>query len=524
MSVNGVMFIAGEEVNGQTGQMYSINPATALPFSPPFAGASSEQAMAACIDADKAFGSYRHTSPKHRARFLRKIAENIMSLGDELIERGTLETGLPLARLVGERGRTCSQLNLFADVLESGSWQDVRIDSALPDRSPLPRPYLGMTKLPLGPVVVFGSSNFPLAFSVAGGDTASALAAGCPVIVKGHQAHMGVSELVGRCIAEAVKSCELHPGTFSLVFANGNSIAHELVAHPSVKAIGFTGSQAAGLALMQTAQSRKEPIPVYAEMSSINPVVLMPKALEADPEGLANQFAASLTMGAGQFCTNPGLILATPSPSLSLFIEQVKLQLTDCSAGTMLTSNIFKNYDSARNTMMGHSKVNVIVEGKADSPNSCQPAFIEVSSRAFLEDESLHAEVFGAFSMLVTCKNTTDMIQVIKRLEGQLTGTVHADSDDDTECVHGIVSAMELKVGRILFNGFPTGVEVSSAMVHGGPYPSTSNSQTTSVGTLAIDRFVRPVCYQNVPEAFLPDELKADNPLNVSRTIDGKPE
>ncbi|WP_325892658.1 aldehyde dehydrogenase (NADP(+)) [Grimontia sp. NTOU-MAR1] len=524
MSVKGVMFISGQDVFGQTGQLYSMNPATSLPIEPLFAGASPEQAMLACTEADKAFESYRQTSPKQRAAFLRTIAENIMSLGDELLERGTLETGLPIARLTGERGRTCAQLNLFADVLENGRWQDIRIDTALPDRTPLPRPHLGMKKVPLGPVVVFGSSNFPLAFSVAGGDTASALAAGCPVIVKGHPAHMGVSELVGRCIVEAVKSCELHPGTFSLVFANGNSIAHELVAHPSVKAVGFTGSQAAGLALMQTAQSRKEPIPVYAEMSSINPVVLMPKALDADPEGLANQFAASLTMGAGQFCTNPGLVLATPSASLTKFIEQVKQQLKDNSAGTMLTGNIQQNYAAAKNNLVNHHDVSLVAEGLSGGVNHCTPALVEVASKAFLDDDSLHAEVFGAFSMLVTCQNTADIIDVIQRLEGQLTGTVHANSEDDPECIHGIVSAMELKVGRILFNGFPTGVEVSSAMVHGGPYPSTSNSQTTSVGTLAIDRFVRPVCYQNVPEAFLPDELKADNPLNVSRTIDGQPE
>ncbi|MFD2176681.1 aldehyde dehydrogenase (NADP(+)) [Veronia pacifica] len=522
MSIQGQMYIGGEAVTGTNGEIRGFDPVSDASLEPAFGLATRDDADLACQLAADAFGPYRQISGAKRASFLRQIADNIMALGDELIERGTLETGLPAARLQGERMRTVNQLKLFADVIEDGNWQDLRIDTAMPDREPLPRPHLGVRKVPLGPVVVFGSSNFPLAFSVAGGDTASALAAGCPVIVKGHSSHPGVSELVASCVVDAVKSCGLHPGTFSLIFGSGREIGQHLVSHPAVKAVGFTGSQSGGTALMEQAQQREEPIPVYAEMSSINPVVLLPKALSSQPQQIGEQFYGSLMMGAGQFCTNPGLVIAIEGSGLNTFKDTVAAQMSGSSAGPMLSPSIFQSYCENKTILTDNDQTVLISQGQAEGNNACEPAFVEVSASNFLSDKGLHREVFGSFSMLVTCSSEDEVIQVINALEGQLTGTIHYSDDDSESFVRQLISALELKVGRILFNGFPTGVEVSTAMVHGGPYPATSNSQTTSVGTLAIERFVRPVSYQNVPEKFLPPELQTDNPLTVARQVDGK--
>ncbi|MEZ8144778.1 aldehyde dehydrogenase (NADP(+)) [Enterovibrio norvegicus] len=524
MSVQGNMFIGGRAVHGTNGRIQGFDPKINEKLEPSFGLATCEDADEACVLAAGAFQLFRKTSASQRADLLRLIADNIMALGDTLIERGMKETGLPAARLEGERARTANQLRLFADVIQDGSWQDVRIDTALPDRQPLPRPFLGVRKIPLGPVVVFGSSNFPLAFSVAGGDTASALAAGCPVIVKGHSAHPGVSELIGRCIVDALAELNFHPGTFSLVFGSGNEIGQHLVSHPEIKAVGFTGSQSGGTALMSLAQQREEPIPVYAEMSSINPVVFMPASLAAQTASLAEQFYASLMMGAGQFCTNPGLVIALKSEALTHFKQHMSKLMEGNCAGSMLTPSIFSSYCENKSALINSPEVNLITQGHSEGHNACEPAFVEVEASDFIKDRALHREVFGSFSMLVVCNSEQEALDVLGSLEGQLTGTIHYSENDDQTFAQQLIDTMELKVGRILFNGFPTGVEVSTAMVHGGPYPSTSNSQTTSVGSMAIERFVRPVCYQNVPNTLLPPEIKPNNPLSIPRHIDGEPE
>ncbi|EXJ12482.1 NADP-dependent fatty aldehyde dehydrogenase [Nitrincola nitratireducens] len=449
------------------------------------------------------------------------IANEIMALGDQLVERAMLETGLPQARIEGERGRTINQLRLFADVVRAGRWLDARLDSALPERTP-PRSDLRMRYIPLGPVGVFGASNFPLAFSVAGGDTASAFAAGCPVVVKAHSAHPGTSELVGRAIQAAVKQANLPEGVFSLLYGSGQQIGVGLVQHPLIKAIGFTGSRQGGEALMKVAAARPEPIPVYAEMSSINPVFLMPSALENRAESLATGFVASLTMGAGQFCTNPGLVIGLESEGLNVFLNQTVASLEQINAQTMLTPGIFKAYSQGISHLQQHPQVQQVAIGlDSKGENQCVAGFYETTAVAFLQDKSLTEEVFGASSLLIRCQTMDEYLAVAKALEGQLTATVQLDSADYDQAVP-LLSVLERKAGRVLCNGYPTGVEVCHAMVHGGPFPSTSDSRTTSVGSAAIQRFLRPVCYQDWPAELLPSVLQDANPFGLMRLIDGK--
>ncbi|NVZ22594.1 aldehyde dehydrogenase (NADP(+)) [Pseudomonas costantinii] len=519
MTLTGKMLIGQHATSGNREAIRAINPATDTPLEPAYAGGNAEHVEQACALAWAAFDAYRETSLADRASFLETIADNIQALGDELIERAVAETGLPRPRILGERGRTCGQLRTFARTVRAGEWLDVRVDTAQPERQPLPRSDLRQRHVPLGPVAVFGASNFPLAFSVAGGDTASALAAGCPVIVKAHGAHPGTSELVGRAVAQAVKDCGLPEGVFSLVYGSGREVGIALVTDPRVKAVGFTGSRSGGIALTQAAQARPEPIPVYAEMSSINPVYLFPAALAARAEGLAQGFVTSLTQGAGQFCTNPGLVIAVAGAALDRFISTASELLPEHAAQTMLTPGIFKAYETGVGALAEHAQV-AAKGSAAKGPNQGQAHLFVTQAKAFLANEHLQAEVFGAASLIVVCANDEEVRQVSEHLEGQLTATLQLD-DDDLARAKALLPVLERKAGRLLVNGWPTGVEVCDAMVHGGPFPATSDSRSTSVGTAAILRFLRPVCYQDFPDTLLPSALQHGNPLLLRRLLDG---
>ncbi|MFL1386071.1 aldehyde dehydrogenase (NADP(+)) [Pseudomonas tritici] len=522
MTLTGKMLIGQQLICGNREAIRAINPATNAALEPAYLGGDGEHVAQACALAWTAFDLYRETSLEARATFLESIASHIEALGDELIERAIAETGLPPARIQGERGRTCGQLRTFARTVRAGEWLDVRVDTAQPQRQPLPRPDLRQRHIALGPVAVFGASNFPLAFSVAGGDTASALAAGCPVVVKAHGAHPGTSELVGRAVAQAVKACGLPEGVFSLLYGSGREVGIALVTDPRIKAVGFTGSRSGGIALTQAAQARPEPIPVYAEMSSINPVYLFPAALAARGEALAQGFVSSLTQGAGQFCTNPGLVIGVQGPDLDRFIRRAADLLPNCAAQTMLTPGIFNAYASGVGALTEHAKV-AATGLAANGPNQGQAHLFVTQASDFLANEHLQAEVFGAASLIVACANHEDVRQVCEHLEGQLTATLHLD-ENDLPNAKALLPVLERKAGRLLVNGWPTGVEVCEAMVHGGPFPATSDSRSTSVGTAAIQRFLRPVCYQDFPDALLPGALQHGNPLLLRRLLDGQRE
>ena len=524
MRLTGNLLLGQTSTPGVGAAVHAINPATAQPLEPAYLGASREQVAQACALAEAAFDTYWETTLEQRALFLDAIANGIEALGDELVERAVAETGLPKARIQGERGRTCQQLRLFARVVRAGEWLDVRIDPALPERQPLPRPDLRQRQVALGPVAVFGASNFPLAFSVAGGDTASALAAGCPVVVKAHGAHPGTSELVGRALAQAVSDCGLPEGTFSLLYGVGHEVGIALVSDPRIKAVGFTGSRTAGIALCRAAQARSEPIPVYAEMSSINPVFLFEAALGARTDALAQGFVASVTQGAGQFCTNPGLVIARQGPDVQRFIDAASAQLRQVAAQTMLTPAIHQAYETGVGQLRAHPQVQAVASGLAgQGPNQGQAQLYVTQADAFLADPGLAHEVFGAASLLVVCRDDRQVHQVAERLEGQLTATLHLDAAD-IDSARRLLPVLERKAGRILVNGWPTGVEVCDAMVHGGPFPATSDARTSSVGSAAILRFLRPVCYQDVPDALLPQVLQQGNPLRLRRLLDGRRE
>ena len=520
MTIVGEMMIGSGAVRGTNGAITAVNPATGETLEPAFGGASADHLEQACALAWQAFDSYRATSLEARAAFLEAIAANILALGDVLVERCVAESGLPRARIEGERGRTMAQLRMFAALVRSGDFLDARIDPAQPRRTPLPRVDLRLQNIALGPVAVFGASNFPLAFSVAGGDTASALAAGCPVIVKAHSAHPGTSELVGKAIRKAVADCGLPEGTFSLLFDSGRAIGQSLVCDRRIKAVGFTGSRTGGTALMRLAAARAEPIPVYAEMSSINPVLLFPHALSNRAESIGKAFAASLVMGAGQFCTNPGLILAVDGPGLDRFIASAAAALGEVAAATMLTPGIRQAYAAGVDAIAAHPGVATEASGIAGGEHRAQAMLFSTSAAVFRGDRQLQEEVFGAASLVVRCPDLAVMRDIVEALEGQLTGALHIDEADYGDA-RGFLPALERRVGRILVNGFGTGVEVGHAMVHGGPFPSTSDGKSTSVGSAAILRFLRPVSYQDMPELLLPDALKAANPLGLARRVDG---
>ncbi|NMK45423.1 aldehyde dehydrogenase (NADP(+)) [Achromobacter sp. Bel] len=522
MTLTGQMLIGATAVLGSGAAQHAINPATGERLEPGFPAGSSDDVARAAELARAAFDPYRAAPLETRAQFLETIAEGILALGDALIERTHQETGLPVARLQGERGRTVGQLRLFARVVRDGYFLDATIDPAQPDRQPLPRADLRLANVPLGPVAVFGASNFPLAFSVAGGDTASALAAGCPVIVKAHNAHPGASEMVGRVIQAAVARHGLPEGTFSLLFGAGSDIGTALATHPAITAVGFTGSRRGGLALVAAANARPVPIPVYAEMSSINPVFLMPAALEARAETIARGFVDSLALGVGQFCTNPGLVIGIEGPALERFRQAAAQAVQAKGAATMLTPGIFAAYQEGADALAKHASVATLGRGEASKPaaNAAGAVVFGTQADRFLASHELEAEVFGPASLVVACKDIAQMKAVAEHLEGQLTATIFVD-DADVPQAQTLLPVLERKAGRILANGYPTGVEVSHAMVHGGPFPATSNAASTSVGATAIRRFLRPVCYQDLPDALLPEGVKRGNPLDLMRMVDG---
>lgn len=469
--------------------------------------------------AESAFKDYRNTSPAQRASFLRSIAENIESLGDRLIQVLHEETNLPKGRLEGERGRTCNQLRLFASFLEEGSWVEAVIETAIPDRLPLPRPDLRRMLIPVGPVLVFGASNFPLAFSTAGGDTASALASGCPVVFKGHPAHPRTSTMVSEAILQAVKEYDLPDGVFTHL-EGGTTLGQELVKHPVIKAIAFTGSFVGGMAIFKTAMERPEPIPVYAEMGSVNPVFVLPGKIENNPAGLGQNIAKSVLLGAGQFCTNPGLVFIPESESTSLFIDAMKKEFSESPEEKMLHEKISVGYFDALGSVLAQHGVESIVARNAEVPYG-PPSLGYTSLENWVKNPHLHEEVFGPFTLLVRYKDATQLETAVQHLQGQLTCSIHG-TKDELLAHRTLIESVSEKCGRILFDGVPTGVEVGHSMTHGGPFPATTDSRSTSVGTAAIKRFLRPITYQSAPEEILPDALKSHNTGRILRYVNGE--
>ena len=520
--LSGENFIGSSRASTGARSFKTFNPQLNIENPTDFFEATTAENEEACQLAAEAFQTYKNISGEKKAEFLNAIADEIMNLGDELIETYCSETGLPEGRAKGERGRTVFQLRSFAELVAEGSWVEASIDTAIPDREPIPKPDLRKMMVPLGPVVVFGASNFPLAYSTAGGDTASALAAGCPVIVKSHPMHAGTGELVASAIIKAAKKTGMPDGVFSNMNSAGIEVGVELVSDPNVKAVGFTGSIRGGRALYDLAASREEPIPVFAEMGSINPVVILPGAVDEKSSELAETYAKSITLGTGQFCTNPGLILGIKGSALDKFTEKLSEELLKIEPSCMLHPNIHGAYDTNKQIAMSQSGVHTLGEFDQDlKANYASQAVVAVDGNDFLENTKLHQEVFGPFSMVVECESKEQLRTIIQGLEGQLTGTLIAGSDNLEE-YEAVISALRNRVGRIIYNGVPTGVEVCPSMLHGGPYPASTDSRFTAVGIHAIKRWVRPFSYQNWPQDLLPDELKDSNPLNISRLINGK--
>ena len=514
--------IAGKPAKGSGTTFKGQNPATQSALEGDFEVATLENANQAVAAAKEAFEVYKNTSGSKKAEFLRCIADEIEGLGDTLIQRAMQESGLPEGRFKGERGRTVNQLRMFANVVEEGSWVEPIIDEALPDRKPMPRVDIRTMLQPLGPVVVFGASNFPLAFSAAGGDTASALAAGCPVIVKAHPSHPGANALVSEAIANAAEKCNLPGGIYSTLYDNGHSIGSALVQHPDITAVGFTGSEAGGKALMDLAASRKHPIPVYAEMGSTNPVFILPEKLENETDSLPSAICKSVTMGVGQFCTNPGLLVVVKDQNLEPFTQNLEKAFEGLSSYTMLSEGIYNNFISKREHALNTEGVQSI-QTIDPEPNTLKapPAIAKVTYNDFRKNPNLHEEIFGPYTMMIICNDKSEMLSVAKNIQGQLTSTL-IGTEDDLKANVDLINIIKDKVGRLVFNGFPTGVEVGNAMHHGGPFPSSSNSRYTSVGTGAIKRFARPMAWQNCPESLLPDALRNGNPLNIWRKVNGE--
>lgn len=471
-----------------------------------FSVGTPEQVDRACVAAEEAFWSYGYSSRAERAAFLNTIADEIEARADAITQIGTEETGLPVARLQGERGRTTGQLRLFASHILAGDYLDRRVDEALPDRAPLPRPEIRLMQRPIGPVAVFGASNFPLAFSTAGGDTASALAAGCPVVVKGHSAHPGTGEIVAEAIHAAITKCGIHPGVFSLIQGGKRDVGTSLVQHPLIKAVGFTGSLAGGRALFDLCAQRDEPIPFFGELGSVNPMFFMPNALANRGEAIAAGWAGSLTMGAGQFCTNPGISVVLDGPDADRFTEAAVKALEPIGAQTMLTDGIASAYRGGRDRVAATAGVQELLTSTCDMRNAT-PYLFATTGKEWLDNHVLGEEVFGPLGLIVRAADMDEMLTIARSLQGQLTCTIHLD-DADAEEARKLLPILERKAGRILANGFPTGVEVCDAMVHGGPYPASTNFGATSVGTMAIRRFLRPVSYQNIPAAVLPEDIR----------------
>jgi len=519
MNVTGKQFINGQRVAQSEVTFHSFDAATgnALPYT--FFEATQVEVLQAVDAAAAAFPHYRQTGIEERAVFLETIAGELDLLDDDFVRVVMQESGLPEARIRGERQRTSNQMRIFAQVLRRGDFLGARIDTPLPERQPLPRPDIRQYRIALGPVAVFGASNFPLAFSVAGGDTASALAAGCPVVVKAHPSHPATSELVAGALVRAVRRCNLHQGLFGMLF--GNMIGADLVKTPGIKAVAFTGSLQAGRALCELAAQRAEPIPVFAEMSSINPVILLPGALQQHGEQIAAGLAASATLGSGQFCTKPGLVIGFKGEAFDLFCGQLAAAIGEKAPVVMLNRGILNNYDDGidrLSRMPGVKRLN----GGIHFKNRAVPAvFLADSSLLCDQSHPLEREVFGPATVLVAINNQHELMALLPKLHGHLTASLFAEQNELSDCLP-LIEALETKVGRIIFNDYPTGVEVCDAMVHGGPYPASSDSRTTSVGSLAIDRFLRPVCYQGYPDDLLPEPLKNANPQGLLRLVNGE--
>lgn len=490
--------IAGEWVDGDS--TFTNEPISGDADS--FAAGTPALVDQACRAAEEAFWSYGSSTRSARAEFLRAIAEEIDALGDAITTIGCKETGLPEARLIGERGRTTGQLRIFADHIETGDYLDRRHDEALPDRAPLARPDIRLMQRPIGPVAVFGASNFPLAFSTAGGDTAAALAAGCPVVVKGHSAHPGTADYVAQAIEKAIKKSDVHPGTFSQIQGGNRAVGHAVVTHPLIKAVGFTGSLSGGRALFDLCTTRPEPIPFFGELGSINPMFILDGAFSSRASEIAAGWATSLSMGAGQFCTNPGVAVVTDGPDIAEFTKAVATALTKVGPQAMLTNGIANAYHQGCDRMIACDRVQSVLTG-ANDPRIATPHLFSTTAKAWLENAELGEEVFGPLAMIIVAKDTVEVAAVAKSLSGQLTCTIQMETSD-TSAARDLLPILERKAGRLLVNGFPTGVEVCDAMVHGGPYPASTNFGATSVGTMSIRRFLRPVSYQNIPDSIMP--------------------
>lgn len=495
----------------------AFNPLSGEALNHQFVEATDAEIDQAVVLAQKAFQTYRSIDPQKKADFLDAIADEINALGEILIETASLESGLPTARFTGERGRTTYQLKLFAKVVREGSWVEARIDHGNKEKR---KPDLRQIHTPLGPVGIFGASNFPLAFSVAGGDTASALAAGCPVVVKGHPAHPGTSELVGRAILVAAEKTGMPDGVFSLVQGKSIAVGMGIVNHPLIKAIGFTGSLRGGRAIFDAASQRPEPIPVFAEMGSTNPVFILPGAMAERGSKIANSYAKSVTLGVGQFCTNPGMVFGLAGEKTESFIREAGEHLEAISPGTMLTKGIQTSFESGIEKLTENAQL--VAKGEpTDTAYGAAAHLLTAPASQLLEHPDLAEEVFGPSSIIFQAKDKEELLAIARNLDGHLTTTLHGTADELPEYAD-LIAILEQKVGRLIINGYPTGVEVAHAMVHGGPYPATTDSRSTSVGTAAIKRFARPICYQNFPETLMPPELHDRNPRGIMRMVDGE--
>jgi NADP-dependent aldehyde dehydrogenase len=524
MKLEGLSIIGRRRAIKAGGTHPAINSATGATLGPEYFWATPADIAAATELAATGFVEYRRWSGRQRETLLKRIAELLEVNAEAIMERAAQETALPAARLQGELARTCFQLRFYGAAAASALCAGARIDHGDPDRRPQPKPDLRSMTIPLGPVAVFSASNFPLAFSVAGGDTASALAAGCPVIVKPHQGHLGTSELMGLLVQQAARECGAPEGVFSMLYGDGRDVGIELVKNPHVKAVGFTGSRSGGRALMDAAASRPEPIPVYAEMGSINPMFLMRGALAQGAEALAVGLYGSVTLGVGQFCTKPGLVFVETCEDAERFLAELTSRMASAPSGTMLTTGLCSAYRAGVEKLAQVCGVRCVALGSPDEAAGraqAGAALFVTSSETFLGRHDLMDEVFGPSTLVVECASQAQMLEAARRLEGQLTATLHATTDELTQH-RELVEVLAQKAGRLVCNGFPTGVEVAHAMTHGGPYPATADGRSTSVGSHAIERFLRPVSYQNFPDAALPPELQEANPLGLRRLVDGR--
>jgi NADP-dependent aldehyde dehydrogenase len=523
MKLHGQNIIASKPSSNNNATFRGFAPALGKEIETDFQEATLEQINQALTAAEAAFHHYRLLPAETRADFLEKIGEEILAIGDELIEAANIETALPKDRLTGERGRTVNQLRMFAELLREGSWVEARIDRAIPDRQPLPKPDIRRMLIPIGPVVVFGASNFPLAFSVAGGDTASALAAGCPVVVKAHPAHPRTSELVADAVIRAVETTGIPAGVFSMLHGVSHDVGLELVKQPLTRAVGFTGSLRGGRALFDAAVKRPAPIPVYAEMGSINPVFILPGALTERAGAIAESMKQSVTLGVGQFCTNPGLAVGIRDRDFVRFVDRLGELIVDAPTGTMLYPGILQAYERGIKELSNIEGVNKLQSNHTADLNrtEARAAMFSTDAATFLRHPELGEEVFGPSTIVVGCESREEMENIARILDGHLTATVHGTAEDLLG-FRTLISILENKVGRLIFNGFPTGVEVCASMHHGGPYPATTDPHYTSVGTAAIQRFARPICYQGFPQDALPVELQNANQKGIWRLVDSR--